>query len=86
MWMEEADEFFKGYLPYYVLVFLPIFILVSPASPVSASHEFPVYRMQHYDINGFARGTFSPKTTLRSAIFSEKSRKIRQISRLSQLH
>ncbi|KAG5889173.1 hypothetical protein JTB14_010813 [Gonioctena quinquepunctata] len=56
MWLEEVDEIFRGYLPYYLLIFLPIFIIVSPASPVSASSEFPVFRMQHYDLHGVAHG------------------------------
>lgn len=56
MWLEEAEELFKGYLPYYLLLFLPIFMIVSPAHLVGASHEFPVYRMQHYDLHGVAHG------------------------------
>ncbi|XP_023025797.1 BOS complex subunit NCLN [Leptinotarsa decemlineata] len=56
MWLEEVEEIFKGYLPYYLLIVLPIFIIVSPASPVSASSEFPVFRMQHYDLHGIAHG------------------------------
>ncbi|KAJ8933164.1 hypothetical protein NQ314_014171 [Rhamnusium bicolor] len=56
MWLEEVDEILRGYLPYYLLIVLPIFIIVSPANPVSASSEFPVYRMQHYDLHGVAHG------------------------------
>lgn len=56
MWMEEVEELFKGYLPYYVLIVLPIFIIVSPANPVAGSHEFPAYRMQHYDLHGVSHG------------------------------
>ncbi|KAJ8983059.1 hypothetical protein NQ317_013265 [Molorchus minor] len=56
MWLEEVDELFKGYLPYYFLLVLPIFIIVSPANPVSASSEFPVYRMQQFDLQGVSRG------------------------------
>ncbi|XP_044747308.1 nicalin [Coccinella septempunctata] len=57
MWLEEIDEFFKGYLPYYILLFLPIFIIISPINPVHGSHEFPVYRMQQYDLNGLSHGS-----------------------------
>lgn len=64
MWFEEAEELFKGYLPYYLLVFLPIFIIVSPANPVAASHEFPVCRMQHYDLHGVAHGCRSAMINL----------------------
>jgi hypothetical protein len=64
MWLEEAEELFKGYLPYYVLIVLPIFIIISPANPVSASHEFPVYRMQHFDLHGIAHGSRSAAVNL----------------------
>lgn len=56
MWLEEAEELFKGYLPYYLLLVLPIFIIISPINPVSGSHEFPVYRMQHFDLHGIPHG------------------------------
>ncbi|XP_971811.2 BOS complex subunit ncln [Tribolium castaneum] len=64
MWLEEAEELFKGYLPYYVLIVLPIFIIISPANPVLASHEFPVYRMQHFDLHGVAHGSRSAAVNL----------------------
>lgn len=56
MYLDEIEEICKGYLPYYLLFFLPIFIIVSPANPVAASSEFPVYRLQHYDLHGLAHG------------------------------
>ncbi|CAH2042055.1 unnamed protein product, partial [Iphiclides podalirius] len=59
MWLDEADgfaEIFKGYLPYYLLVALPIFIIMSPVNPVAASHEFSVYRMQQYDLHNVPHG------------------------------
>lgn len=59
MWLDQADgfsEIFKGYLPYYLLVFFPIFIIMSPANPVAASHEFSVYRMQQYDLHTVPHG------------------------------
>lgn len=55
--LSEVDELFKTYIPYYILVFLPIFIIVSPTNPVSASYEFPAYRMQHYDLHGVPYGS-----------------------------
>ena len=58
MWF-EADEFvelFRGYIPYYLLIALPIFIIMSPVNPVAAAHEFPVHRMQQYDLHGVAHG------------------------------
>ncbi|CAH1116660.1 unnamed protein product [Phaedon cochleariae] len=56
MWLEEFDEIFKGFLPYYLLIVLPIFIIVSPVNPVASSSEFPAFRMQHYDLHGIAHG------------------------------
>jgi hypothetical protein len=58
MWFEadEIVELFRGYIPYYLLIALPIFIIISPVNPVGASHEFPVYRMQQYDLHGVTHG------------------------------
>lgn len=59
MWLDEADgfaEIFRGYLPFYLLVALPIFIIMSPVRPVAASHEFSVYRMQQYDLHTVPHG------------------------------
>ena len=59
MWLEEYDSFAelcRGYLPYYLLIVLPIFIIISPANPVVASHEFPVFRMHQYDLHGIPHG------------------------------
>lgn len=62
MWLEECDSFAelcRGYLPYYLLIVLPIFIIISPVNPVAASHEFPVYRMHQYDLHGVPHGKIS---------------------------
>lgn len=67
MWLDEVDELFKGYVPYYILVFLPIFMLVSTATPASAAHEFPAYRMQHYDLHGVTFGKYSVLTIIAPA-------------------
>lgn len=59
MWLENADDFMelcKGSIVYYLIIVLPILIIVSPAYPVSASHEFNVFRMQQFDIHGVAHG------------------------------
>lgn len=59
MWLEECESFAelcRGYLPYYLLIVLPIFIAVSPVSPVIASHEIPVHRMHQYDLHGIPHG------------------------------
>ncbi|XP_046399223.1 nicalin [Ischnura elegans] len=66
MWF-EADEFaeiFKGYFPYYLIIALPIFIIISPVNPVAAAHEFPSYRMQHFDLHGVPHGCRSAPVSL----------------------
>lgn len=73
MWLAEAEEFFKCYLPYYLLVFLPIFIIMCPVNPVSASHEFPVYRMQHYDLHGVPHGCRSAVVNLEARSLNDWS-------------
>lgn len=55
---EDADNFadiFRGGLPYYLLLTLPILIICS-SNPVLASSEFSVQRMSQYDINGVSYG------------------------------
>ncbi|CAG4986822.1 unnamed protein product [Colias eurytheme] len=67
MWLDQADgfaEIFKGYLPYYLLVVFPIFIIMSPVNPVAASHEFSVYRMQQYDLHTVPHGCRSSSFNL----------------------
>ncbi|KAL0278855.1 UNVERIFIED_CONTAM: hypothetical protein PYX00_000546 [Menopon gallinae] len=67
MWLEDINEFseiFRGYFPYYLLVVLPIFIVMSPVNPVGAAHEFPVYRMQQYDLHGLPHGCRSSSVNL----------------------
>ena len=61
MWFDEAGEvveMFRNSFPYSFLFFVPIFIIISPA-PAAAAHEFAVYRMQQYDLQGSAYGKWS---------------------------
>ncbi|GBP63549.1 Nicalin [Eumeta japonica] len=67
MWLDEVDgfaELFRGYLPYYLFVALPIFIIMSPVNPVAASHEFSIYRMQQYDLHTVPHGCRSSNINL----------------------
>jgi hypothetical protein len=55
---EEADNFadlFRGGLPYYLLITLPILIICS-SNPVIAASEFNVQRMSQFDVHGVAYG------------------------------
>lgn len=45
----EIFEMFKNSFPLSFLFFIPIFIIISPVSPVNAAHEFAIYRMQQFD-------------------------------------
>ncbi|XP_005090447.1 nicalin-1 [Aplysia californica] len=64
MWFDEVGEIFelfKGSFPLSFLFFVPIFIIISPVSPVNAAQEFGVYRMQQYDLQG---STFGCKNSI----------------------
>lgn len=55
---EDADnlaDLFRGGLPYYILITLPILIICS-SNPVLASSEFNVQRMSQYDLHGVPYG------------------------------
>nr|CAG4636847.1 EOG090X02MW [Ceriodaphnia reticulata] len=59
MWLDqvnEISELFRYSLPYYIAVLLPILIILSPAD---AATEFPVYRLQHFDLQGVKYGSRS---------------------------
>lgn len=64
MWFDEVGEIFelfRGSFPFSFLFFVPIFIIISPVSPVNAAQEFGVYRMQQYDLQG---STFGCKNSI----------------------
>ncbi|KAK2177660.1 hypothetical protein NP493_587g04014 [Ridgeia piscesae] len=59
MWLCGADEvveMFKSSFPLSFLFFVPVLILISPVSPAAAAHEFAVFRMQQYDLQGSSYG------------------------------
>ena len=57
MWLDgEMVEMFRNSFPLSFLFFVPILILISPVSPASAAHDFAVYRMQQYDLQGAPHG------------------------------
>ncbi|PSN47382.1 Nicalin [Blattella germanica] len=72
MWFEadEIVELFRGYIPYYLLIALPIFIIISPVNPVGAAHEFPVHRMQQFDLHGISHGCRSSPVNLEARSIS----------------
>ena len=63
MWFDEANEvveMFRSSFPLSFLFLVPILIIISPVSPVGAAHEFAVYRMQQYDLQGSSYGQSEP--------------------------
>nr|XP_020468637.1 nicalin isoform X2 [Monopterus albus] len=66
---EVFDNMFKSSFPFTFIVFIPaVLILVSPL-PAEAAHEFTVYRMQQYDLQGQPYGT-------RNAILNTEARTV----------
>ncbi|KAH8039659.1 hypothetical protein HPB51_008252 [Rhipicephalus microplus] len=89
MYLDGAEgvfEFLRGNLPFYVIVFVPLLIAISPVAPVLGSHEFTVYRMQHYDLQGTVHGSRSSvvNTEARTLHSSSYHRKV-VIARLADL-
>lgn len=73
----EFLELLRGAIPYYVIIFLPILIILSPLEPVLGSHEFSVYRVQQYDLQGTTYGCRSSlmnveARTLHSVVFTRR--------------
>lgn len=61
---EVFDNMFKSSFPLTFIVFIPaVLILVSPL-PAEAAHEFTVYRMQQYDLQGQPYGEAAPFSPL----------------------
>lgn len=57
---EDADnlaDLFRGGLPFYILITLPILVICS-SNPVLASSEFNVQRMSQYDLHGVPFGMY----------------------------
>lgn len=56
---DDVDNFadlFRGGLPYYLLITLPILIICTSSNPVLASSEFNVQRMSQFDVHGVSYG------------------------------
>lgn len=92
MIFDEADglfEFLRGTLPYYTIAFVPIIIMVS-VTPVLGAHEFTVYRMQQFDLQGAPHGCRNSiinveARTLNTATYNRKCI-VARLSELSQSH
>jgi len=59
MWLDEVGEvveMFRSSFPLSFLFFIPLLVMMSPITPADAAHDFAVYRMQQYDLQGAAHG------------------------------
>jgi len=59
MWLDEVGEvveMFRSSFPLSFLFFIPLLVMISPITPAAAAHDFAVYRMQQYDLQGSSRG------------------------------
>lgn len=62
MWESVPDflELFRNFpVSISVLFVVPVVLLSGPASPVMAAHEFPVFRMQQFDLHQTQSGKSS---------------------------
>ena len=62
MWTREMTDLLDV-LPYYLLVALPVFIILSPINPVDAASELDVHRLAQFELAGNTHGS---KQVLRS--------------------
>jgi len=59
MWLDEVGEvveMFRSSFPLSFLFFIPLLVMMSPITPADAAHDFAVYRMQQYDLQGASHG------------------------------
>lgn len=61
---DELLDLLKGFVPYYLLIALPLMIIISPVDPVAAAQELQAYRMQQYDLHGVPHGCRSSIVSL----------------------
>jgi len=51
-------------MPYYLLVALPVFIIISPINPVEAASELDVHRLAHFELGGVTHGSKQAALTM----------------------
>ena len=56
MWTREMTDLLDV-LPYYLLVALPVFIILSPINPVDAASELDVHRLAQFELAGNTHGS-----------------------------
>lgn len=63
MWAREMTDLLDV-LPYYLLVALPVFILLSPINPVDAASELDVHRLAQFELAGNTHGSKQAALTM----------------------
>jgi len=63
MWPRELTDL-CDVLPYYLLVALPVFILLSPINPCSAATELDVHRLAQFELSGNTHGSKQAALTM----------------------
>ena len=59
MWLnDDVIDLLKNNIPYYFIVAIPIFMIISPVT-VEAAAEFSVFRLQQYDLHGISHGKYA---------------------------
>ena len=56
MWARELGDLLEV-LPYYLLVALPVFIILSPINPCEAASELDVHRLAQFELTGNTHGS-----------------------------
>ena len=54
--LSEALEAVRAGVPFALFTFVPVLLLIVSPIAVDAAHDFKVYRMQQYDIQGSSHG------------------------------
>ena len=54
--ISEALEALRSGFPFAMFTFVPVLLIIVSPIAVDAAHDFKVYRMQQYDIQGSAHG------------------------------
>ena len=67
MWTREMTDLLDV-LPYYLLVALPVFIILSPINPVDAASELDVHRLAQFELAGNTHGS---KQVLKNCVYHE---------------
>jgi len=64
MWAREISDLLDGLMPYYLLVALPVFIIISPINPVECASELDVHRLAHFELGGTTHGSKQAALTM----------------------